>query len=147
MTEATFNTLNHEITRNHIIHLLYQLTSDYKNTKGEQKKIASLYPAFEEEFTVLEEIELLTTDIRGYASQIQARGWIENEQKAIERLQTRRVFDVPAIARVYFATDGDYGEMKAYIRMLDYLRLLILEYLCSARSVVAKPSPLQDSPK
>ena len=131
MTEATFNTQNAQITRNYINHLLKQLTVDYQNTKEERKEIASLPPASEEEFTILEEIELLTSDIRGYASQIQVRGWIENEQEAIERLQTMRVFDVPAIAQFYFTTDKDYTQMKAYIRMLDYLRLLILEYLRS----------------
>jgi hypothetical protein len=134
MTEATRITQNPEVTRNYINHLLKQLTVDYQNTKQERKEIASLSQASEEDFTVLEEIELLTSDIRGYASQIQARGWIENEQEAIERLQTMRVFDVPAIAQFYFATDGDYQHMKAYIRMLDYLRLLILEYLHSYQS-------------
>ena len=133
MTEATRLTQNAEATRNYITHLLEQLTVDYKNTKGERKEIASLPPASDEDFTILEESELLTTEIRGYASQIQAQGWIENEREAIERLQTMRVFDVPAIAQFYFATDKDYLHMKAYIRMLDYLRLLILEYLYSAR--------------
>ena len=131
MTEATRITQNPEITRNYINHLLKQLTVDYQNTKQERKEIASLSPTSDEDFTVLEEIDLLTTDIRGYASQIQSRGWIENEQEAIERLQTMRVFDVPAIAQFYFTTDAEYMQMKAYIRMLDYLRLLILEYLRS----------------
>jgi hypothetical protein len=44
-------------------------------------------------------------------------------------LQTIRVFDVLAIAQFYFTTDADYAHMQAYIQMLDYLRLLILEYL------------------
>jgi hypothetical protein len=134
MTKATLNTQNPEITRNYIAHLLQQLTVDYTNTKEERKKLASLSPASDEEFTLLEEIELLTVDIRGYASQLQARGRIENEQQAIERLQTTQVFDVPAIAQFYFLSDGDYGQIKAYIRMLDYLRLLILEYLRSCQS-------------
>jgi hypothetical protein len=129
MSEATHTTKNSEITRNYINHLLQQLTIDYQNTKQERKEIAALFPASDEEFTVLEEIELLTSDIRGYASQIQARGSIQNEQEAIERLQTIRVFDVPVIAQLYFTTNSDYPHLKAYIRMLDYLRLLILEYL------------------
>lgn len=93
-----------ETARNYITHLLEQLSVDYKNTKQERQEIASLPPASDEDFTVLEEIELLTSDIRGYASQIQARGWIENEQEAIDRLQTMRLFDVPAIAQFYFTT-------------------------------------------
>ncbi len=40
-----------------------------------------------------------------------------------------RVFDVTAIAQFYFRTDADYGQMKADIRTLNYLRLLILEDL------------------
>ncbi|WP_347566312.1 hypothetical protein [Scytonema sp. UIC 10036] len=131
MTKITLDTQNSEITRNHIAFLLQQLTDDYKNAKEERKKLASLASASDEEFTLLEEIELLTVDIRGYASQIQAQGRIENEQQAIEHLQTMQVFDVPTIAQFYFLTDKDYGKIKAYIRMLDYLRLLILEYLRS----------------
>lgn len=140
MTEATRITQNPEVTKNYINHLLKQLTIDYQNTKQERKEIASLSPASEEEFTILEEIELLTSDIRGYASQIQTRGWIENEQEAIERLQTMRVFDVPVIAQFYFTNDGDYTQIKAYIRMLDYLRLLILEYLRSYQGSPQKSS-------
>jgi hypothetical protein len=129
MTKATLDTQNPEIKRNYISQVLEQLTLDYQNTKQERKEIAALYPVDEEEFSLLEEIELLTVDIRGYASQIQARGWIENEQQAIERLQSMRVFDIPAIAEFYFTIHQDYGKMKAYIRLLDYLRLLILEFL------------------
>ena len=40
-----------------------------------------------------------------------------------------RAVDIPAIAQFYFETDGEYQQMKAYLQKLDYLRLLILEYL------------------
>jgi hypothetical protein len=129
MTEATVNTQNPEITRNHITLLLEKLTLDYQNTKEERKEIACLSPAGQE-FSLLEEIELLTVDIRGFASQIQARGWIENAPQAIKRLQAMRVFDIPTLAQFYFTTNNkDYEQMKAYIMTLDYLRLLIIEYL------------------
>ncbi len=82
-----------------------------------------------DEFSLLEEIELLTVTLRGYASQIQAQGWILNETKAIEQLRAMRVFRIPVIVQFYFSSNGNYEQMKAYIRMLDYLRLLILEYL------------------
>ncbi|MGK7876722.1 MAG: hypothetical protein AB4426_26545 [Xenococcaceae cyanobacterium] len=129
MTEATLNPQKSEIYSKYIIHLLDLLNTQYQTAKEDRKLITANFPSSEEEFTILEEIELLTVDIRGYGSQIKARGWIENEQKAIERLQAMRVFAVPAINKFYFETDGKYWQMKAYIRMLDYLRLLILEYL------------------
>jgi hypothetical protein len=129
MTEATLDMPNPEVKRTYIAHLLEQLTIDYQNSKEDRKAMISLYPTSDQAFTILEEIELLTVDLRGYANQIQARGRIENEQAAIERLQTMRVFDIPAVAQFYFTTVGSYRQIKAYLKMLDYLRLLILEYL------------------
>jgi hypothetical protein len=118
-----------EIKKNYIIQLLEQLSIDYRNTKQERQEIAAFYSSSEEEFTLLEEIELLTVDIRGYASQIQARGRIENTQQAIDKLQNMRIFDISVIAQFYFANLQAYRQIKAYLQMLDYLRLLIIEYL------------------
>ncbi|MFB2938800.1 hypothetical protein ACE1B6_26405 [Aerosakkonemataceae cyanobacterium BLCC-F154] len=53
----------------------------------------------------------------------------KNEQEAIEQLKVMRVFDLGAIANFYLTTNAEYKKTKTYIRMLDYLRLLILEYL------------------
>ncbi|KOP25213.1 hypothetical protein AMR41_17575 [Hapalosiphon sp. MRB220] len=114
---------------NNIIQLLEQLTIYYQNTKSERQAIAHQFPVSETEFTLLEEIELLTTDIRGYASQIKARGYIENPQQAIAQLKQKRVFDVPSISQLYLHNSHEYENIKLYLRMLDYLRLLILEYL------------------
>jgi hypothetical protein len=40
-----------------------------------------------------------------------------------------RILDTPAIAQWYFNSSKDYLKMKFYIEMLDYLRLLVLEYI------------------
>jgi hypothetical protein len=76
-------------------------------------------------------LELLTTDLRGYASQLQIRDWIENPAAAIDRLQTMRLFSIPSIAQFYFENSRDYPKLKEYVRQLDYIRLLLLEYLQS----------------
>ena len=129
MTKTTITNQNPELTKNYIIQLLDQLTVDYQNTKSERKAITTEFSPSEGEFTVLEEIELLTTDIRGYANQIKARGYLENVQETIKTLQKMRVFDIQTIAQLYFNTPRRYENIKSYLRMLDYLRLLILEYL------------------
>ncbi len=129
MTNTTLTNQNPETTKNYIIKLLEQLTIDYKNSKSERQAIAHQLSGDETEFTVLEEIELLTTDIRGYASQIKARGYIQNPQKVITELQHKRVFDIPQIAQLYFNNTHQYEKIKSYLRILDYLRLLIWEYL------------------
>lgn len=129
MTNITLTNQNPESTKNYIIKLLEQLTIDYQNTKSERQAIAHLSTPPETEFTLLEEIELITTDIRGYASQIKARGYIENPKQAIEQLQDKRVFDITQIAQFYLNKSHEYENLKSYLRMLDYLRLIILEHL------------------
>ncbi|WP_293334149.1 MULTISPECIES: hypothetical protein [unclassified Microcoleus] len=112
-----------------IVQLLAQLTVDYQNTKSERKEIAQSYLGSEEEFSFLEELELVTVSIRGYASQIQGSQGVEDRDEAIASLHQLRVFDRSAIAQFYDETRSGYLQMRSYIRMLDYLRLLVLEYL------------------
>ena len=128
MTEAIFYPEINHLNRDYIISLLEQLTMDYKTASQDRKEIADI-PSSQEEFNLLEEVELLTVQLRGYASQIETKGRIENPQLAISHLENMRFFEIPAIAQFYLTTNRKYPQMKAYIRMLDYLRLLLLESL------------------
>ncbi|MEH1851274.1 MAG: hypothetical protein V7L11_06210 [Nostoc sp.] len=105
------------------------MTNTYQNTRGERQEISIQFPPEDEEFSILEELELLTVNIRGYASQIQSTGKIVNKDQAIEKLQAMVVLNIPQIASFYFGSNGNYEQIKSYIRTLDYLRLLMLEYL------------------
>ena len=127
MTNSTAIAQLNPREKKYLTNLLEQLNQLDRQTKSERKQLATISNTGEE-FTVLEEIELLTVELRGYASQLEARGWIENLEGAINRLQMMRIFEIPVIAKLYF-DDPEYDLIKSYIRMLDYLRLLILEYL------------------
>jgi hypothetical protein len=127
MTKAILN--QQELIKKNIIQLLAQLTNTYQNTRGERQEISIQFPGEDEEFSLLEELELLTVNLRGYASQIQSTGQIVNQYQAIEQLQAMRVLNIPQIANFYFGSNGNYEQIKSYIRTLDYLRLLLLEYL------------------
>lgn len=129
MTEAILN--EQELTKRNIAQLLPQLTNLYQNTRSERKEISTQFPPENEEFSLLEEIELLTVNLRGYASQIAATGDIVNKEQVISQLQAMRVFSITQIGKFYFNSNGKYEQMKDYIRVLDYLRLLLLEYLQS----------------
>ncbi len=109
--------------------LLTYITSDYQQAQPERRELAATQSSRDEAFSVLEELELLTCDLRGYASQMQVHGWIENESAAIVHLQSLRLFSIPAIAQFYFETAQRYPKLKEYVRRFDYLRLLLLEYL------------------
>lgn len=129
MSEIIIKIEKSELTKNSIIQLLEQLTIEYLNSNLDRKKIAVNFISSEEEFSLLEEIELLSTDIRGYANQIKVRGYVDNREKAIKQLQKMRIFDIQNISQFYFDNQINFPILKSYLRMLDYLRLLILEYL------------------
>ncbi|MEQ8974222.1 MAG: hypothetical protein RIE73_27975 [Coleofasciculus sp. C1-SOL-03] len=127
MSEAVLN--EREATKTHIVHLLDEIKLADQNTQRERKEIVANFRPSNEEFSLLEEVELLTVTLRGYANQIQAQGGILNETNAIDQLREMRFFRIPVIVQFYFGSNGKYEQMKGYIRRLDYLRLLMLEYL------------------
>lgn len=129
MTDSTLPPLEPDPIRRCISDVLTQLTDDYQQAQPERRALAAVLPATNDDFSPLEELELLTTDLRGYAHQIHLRGWLENESAAIEHLQTLSLFRLSTLAQLYFDTQQPYPRLKAYMRQLDYLRLLILEYL------------------
>jgi hypothetical protein len=113
-----------------VAHFLDRLTKLHQEAKSERiKAAADLVP--EEGFSVLEELEMLTVSISGYATQIQATGKVKNTEKAIGDLRQFSVFENPVISQFYQAAGNDYPKLQAYIQLLDYLRLLSLEYLQS----------------
>ena len=67
--------------QNYIAQLPEQLTTNYQNTNLERNQIVQNCPHSEAEFTPLEEIELLTVSIRGYASQIATSGSLRNDRR------------------------------------------------------------------
>jgi hypothetical protein len=123
------------VQRDYIVQLLGQLTVDYQNTKVERQNIAEGYLSSEEEFTFSEELELLTVSIRGYASQIRETETVKNCELAIAHLQQLRVLDRPVIAQFYEEERSRYPQIQSYLWRLDYLRLLVLEYLQMQQSV------------
>jgi hypothetical protein len=115
--------------QNQITHFLHQLTQLYQETKSERLQAAAQYPGSDDNFSILEELELLTVDISGYAAQIQATGTIKQMDTAIADLRKFNVFENSVIIQFYQAADNDYPKLQSYIQLLDYLRLLSLEYL------------------
>lgn len=118
-----------EVIKNNIIDLFDKLAIAYQQTKEERQEIISQDQFSDEDFSLLEEIELITVDLRGYASQIKTVGYIKNKTQAIKQLQTIKILNIPTIAEFYFNTGQLYEKTKGYIRLLDYLRLSLIEFL------------------
>lgn len=107
--------------------ILNQLLKDYQNTKLEREKI-SLWEETQE-FSVLGTIEVLTDDIRGYSFQVISNNFSGKAQVILNELNKLKIFEIPEFAEWYFNPEFDYPQMKHYAETLNYLRLLVVEYL------------------
>lgn len=134
MTNSTLYQSDIEPVQRCIGELLERIIVDYQQTKEERRSLSkslrsNALPEREDAFTVLEELELAATDLQGYASPVQLRGRVENAAVAVGHLKQLRLFDIPSVAAFYFESGANYPRLKETVRRLDYLRLLLLEFL------------------
>lgn len=120
-------TFKSHLTENYLINLVNQLIIIYKNTEYERKQLIQWEE--EQEFTILGVIELFTAEIRGYAFQITSNKLTKNKTEILKDLQKLNFFEIDYFNQWYFSSKYDYPSLKNYIEKLNYLRLLMLEYL------------------
>jgi hypothetical protein len=117
--------------KSYIEQILNQLLIDYQNTQLERGKIA----LWEEnkEFSILGILETLTDDIRGYAFQIITNNYSTNAQDILNKLNKLKIFEIAEFAEWHFSSEFDCPQVKHYVEKLNYLRLLIVEYIMEGR--------------
>ena len=120
--------------KKHVACVLEQLLNDYRQTRVERRAIADALPTTDTEFSLLEELEVLTIGIRGISNQFISTN-IENRGDVITQLMRMDVFSVPAVAEFYLDSNAKFEGTKLYISLLDYLRLRLLTYLQVERPV------------
>ncbi len=116
--------------RNRLSELKTRLFDYEKSLKDERRKLWEVEKESEQEYTVWSELELLTTYISGYVSQIANRGYTpQKPQEAIDHLHKLSIFDADCIANWYRESGNEYPKIKQFFELLDYIRLLALEYI------------------
>ncbi len=115
------------IAKSYIEQLLNQLLFDYQNTQQERVKIAEWEES--KEFSILGIIEILTDDIRGYSFQVLNHNSLTNFDEIINQLKEQKIFEIPEFTNWYFSDQFNYPNLKFYVEKLNYLRLLIIEYM------------------
>ena len=113
----------------HLRNVLHQLTVEYQTAKSERMALVKVYPGTDENFSLIEELELLTIDICGYAHQVKDSGTVKDIDLGIVQLHELNILGNISIVQFYGDTPTEYPKIQAYIRLLDYLRLLTLEHL------------------
>ena len=113
-----------------IVELLTQLTQDYQSILQQDKSsLLENFPLSDHEFSILEEIDLLTTELRGYASQINVNQQIKNSDQTLTKLRNLRILANPFLAELYFIKNKQFPLIHQYLQKLDYLKLLIIDWL------------------
>jgi hypothetical protein len=118
---------NPHTAKNYIGKVLKHLLCEYKNTREERRQISQWEES--KSFSILGEIEIFTTDIEGCASQVITNDELENYQDIIKKLTKINIFDISYFADWYFSEESQFPQIKLYIEKLNYLRLLIIEYI------------------
>jgi hypothetical protein len=120
MTNFTIDPQNTDSIRRCISDLTAKITTGYQQAQPVLRVIEAISPPPEDTFSLREEIELLTADLSGYASQLQVHQEIANPSAAITHLQSLRLFSIPAlaqplfkrIAHCYFETSQEHPQLK-----------------------------------
>ncbi len=113
-----------------IVDLSTQLTQDYQSILQQDKSsLLESFPPNNHEFSILEEIDLLTTDLFGYANQIKINQQIENPDQTLTKLRSFYIFANPSLAELYFVKHKQFPLIYQYLQKLDYLKLLIIDWL------------------
>ncbi|MBD2775559.1 hypothetical protein [Iningainema tapete] len=118
---------NPNTAKDYITKVLNQLLIDYKNTREERRKLTHWEES--RDFSILGEIEIFTTDIRGYTSQLITNNFLENPQEIFEKLKQLQIFYNSYFVEWYFHEENEYPQLKNYVEKLNYLRLLLIEYI------------------
>ncbi len=125
-----------QTAKKYIDKVLQQLLIDYKNTREERRKISIWEES--KDFSILGEIEIFTTDIEGCASQVIANDDLKIYQDIFKKLTKMNIFDIAYFTDWYFSDESQFPQVKLYIEKLNYLRLLIIEYISEYSSVKSK---------
>lgn len=119
-----------EQTTQKIINLVNQLTQDNQQLLEQDKSLLfATFPPNDQTLSVLEEIDLLTTDLRGYANQIVFHQQICNPDQALTTVKSIDLFQNPSLAELYFIRNKQFPLFYQYLQKLDYLRLLVIDWL------------------
>lgn len=111
----------------HINSLLSDLMNFEKSLSAEKQKLAEWED--DKEFSILGVIELFTTEIRGYAFEIIEDNFTVSNEQIFKHLQELNFFNLSYFQEWYFESKLDFSQFKKYVESLNYLRLLILEYV------------------
>ena len=96
-----------------IAQLAKQINTAYRDMKEERRKINTWEWQNDFDFTILGVIELYTSDICGYASQIAYKGRVQNPREAEGHLRKIQFFSKPYFVKWYFDPNNELSMWRS----------------------------------
>ena len=107
-----------------------RLLAQEKEVKPERHQLWLKEKESIKEETVWDRLELFSSDILGYVSQIASRGYtIQSPNEVVAHLHQLNIFERDCIIDWYYSDADNYPKIKQYFELLNYVRLLTLEYI------------------
>ncbi len=113
-----------------IAELLNRLEEHKRTIKEERSKLRHNDEDDAQGYTVLDRLEILSLKVMGYLSRIDSENFISKEpEKVINHLHRLSIFNVECIMKWYPTAAQEYPKIKHYFELLDYIRLLTIDYI------------------
>lgn len=116
--------------QNRITELKSRLFALERDMKDERSKLWHEEKRSQEQYVVWERLEVLSTYIFGYVSQVTTKGYtIQEPEKVISHLHKLSIFNVECIMKWYATGTQEYPKIKEFFELLDYISLLTIDYI------------------
>lgn len=113
-----------------IAELLDRLKEHERTIKGERSKLWHVEKGSQEPYVVWERLEIISADIIGYMSGIGSTTYrLKEPKKVVEHLHRLSIFNVECVMKWYPTAAQEYPKIKQYFELLDYIRLLTIDYI------------------
>lgn len=122
------------IKKNRLENMAKQVIAEYKEMQDELSQLDEWEWENDFDFTIVGLMEVFSSYVGGYASQIATRGTVLEPEHALQFLESKYLFDQPYFVDWYFSPDNTYLKIKQYVNHLDHLRLMLIEYITRYQS-------------
>ena len=113
-----------------IAELLNSLEEHERTIKEERSKLWHSEKDAPGPYKVWDRLEMLSLNIIGYLSGLESKKFLSKEpEKVINHLHRLSIFKVECIMKWYSTAAQEYPKIKHYFELLDYIRLLTIDYI------------------
>jgi hypothetical protein len=134
------------IARKHIGSLADELFEEFETTRADRVQLMKWEDANIVHSSFLAHLTVYEADLDGCARQAAERGKIRNSKELLRYLKANRLLVHPVAAKWFDESGATCSNLKSYVKKLDYLRLLLIEFIENYEIDAEGESPSETSP-